>query len=251
MSFDPVVIGIALCAAFVVGLAKSGLVPSLGAAGVPILVLVMPPRDAAGMMLPILMAMDAVALVNLRHHVDWRHLQVLLPGAVGGIALGALTSSLVSDAAIELGVGLISLLFVAASAMPKKRPASQNASTLWGLFWGGVAGVTSFISHTGGPPFQIYMLPKRLAPALYAGTSAWFFAIVNAVKLGPYFLLGQLSTRNLEMSLYGLPAAFAGIALGLVLVRRVPATLFYRAAYVLILLLGIKLVWDGATGLWS
>lgn len=251
MSFDPLLIGVVLCAAFVVGLAKSGLVPSLGAAAVPILVLVMAPRDAAGMMLPILMAMDAVALINLRRAVDWSHLRALLPGAIIGIAVGALTSSMVPDAAIELSVGLISILFVAVSVLPKKRTGPSRASTPAGLFWGGVAGITSFISHTGGPPFQIYMLPKRLAPARYAGTSAWFFAIVNAVKLGPYFVLGQLSARNLEMSLIGLPAAIAGIAIGLVLVRRVPATLFYRAAYFLVFALGTKLIWDGATGLWS
>lgn len=251
MPGDPTLLAVVLAASFVVGLAKSGLVPSVGAAVVPLLVLVMPPRDAAGMMLPILMVMDVVALINLRREVDWSNLRVLVPGAVVGIGIGALTSSLVPDAASELGVGLVSLLFVASSLRfaAGRRPAAPSRPR--GLFWGGVAGLTSFISHTGGPPFQIYVLPQRLSPARFAGTSAWFFAIVNAVKLGPYILLGQLSAHNLQLSLIGLVPALAGIGLGLILVRRIPAVWFYKAAYVLIFLLGLKLVWDGASGLLS
>lgn len=240
---------VALAASFVVGLAKSGLIPSAGAAAVPILVLAMPPRDAAGMMLPILMVMDVIALTNLRREVDWANLRILLPGAVAGIFLGALTASFLSDAAIELAVGLISILFVFNTLLPKSARAGARPSPRRGVFWGAVAGVTSFVSHTGGPPFQIYMLPQRLPPARFAGTSAWFFAVVNAVKLLPYFLLGQLSAQNLELSALGLPAAILGIALGLYLVRRVPLDLFYKAAYVLILMLGLKLTWDGASAM--
>jgi uncharacterized protein len=116
------------------------------------------------------------------------------------------------------------------------------------MFWGATAGVTSFISHTGGPPFQIYTLPMRMTPANYAGTTAFFFAIVNAVKLVPYFFLGVLSAGNLQLSATLIPIGLMGVALGVFLVRRISIKAFYTLAYVLMLLLGIKILWDGVVG---
>ncbi|MBI4045668.1 MAG: sulfite exporter TauE/SafE family protein [Devosia nanyangense] len=125
----------------------------------------------------------------------------------------------------------------------------SSPSKNWGRFWGGFAGFTSFVSHTGGPPFQIYVLPQKLSPALYSGTSAFFFAIVNSSKLVPYYFLGQLSVSNLELAALLAPVAIAGVLLGVYLVRRISARFFYQIAYGLVFLLALKLIYDGATGL--
>lgn len=247
--FDPYYWSIAILAVFIVGLAKSGLLGSVGVVGVPLLTLVMAPREAAGVMLPVLLVMDAFAVYTYRREVDWRNLRNLLPGAVTGIAIGWAVSSLVSDAMVLLTVGLITLLFILDALLPLRRKLQGlPPSRPWGAFWGAIAGFTSFVSHAGGPPYQIYVLPQKLQPAIYAGTAAWFFAIVNALKLIPYFFLGQLSPANLHTSLLLVPVAVAGVLLGIYLVRRISARLFYRIAYVLIFLLGLKLTYDGVNG---
>src|SRR5690606_11269045 len=119
----------------------------------------------------------------------------------------------------------------------------------WGVFWGSIAGFTSFISHTGGPTFQIYTLPRRMAPAVYAGTTAFFFAIVNTSKLVPYYFLGQPNVANLTLAAALAPVGVFGVLLGVYLVRRISAKLFYQIAYWLVFLLALKLVWDGITGI--
>jgi len=245
MTIDPLFLAVAALAMFLAGLSKSGLAPSIAAAAVPLLTFVMPARDAAGMMLPVLLVMDAVALISLRREVHWPNLRIMLPGAIIGIGIGWLTSSMVSDAAVALAIGVISLIFVLDAWLPLRQKLQTGVSRPAGLFWGTLAGITSFISHTGGPPFQIYVVPQRLSPALFAGTAAWFFAIVNAVKLIPYYFLGQLSLDNLELSAMMLPMAFIGIFVGLKLVRIVPAEFFYRLTYILIFLLALKLIYDG------
>jgi uncharacterized membrane protein YfcA len=101
---------------------------------------------------------------------------------------------------------------------------------------------------TGGPPFQIYVLPQRLPPVTYAGTTAFFFAIVNTAKLIPYFFLGQLSVSNLTVGLMLTPLAIGGVVIGVFLVRRISVKLFYRIAYWLVFLLALKLVYDGVEG---
>jgi hypothetical protein len=246
---DPYFVAVAVIAVLIVGLSKAGLLGSLGMVAVPLLSLVMPARDAAGMMLPVLLAMDAIAVYAYRRDVDWHILRIMLPGAAIGTLLGWALWAFVSDAAVLLFVGVVTLLFILDALLPlRKKLEGLPPSRPWGTFWGGFAGFTSFISHTGGPPFQIYVLPQRLPPATYSGTTAVFFAIVNTAKLVPYFFLGQLNLHNLQLSAALIPVGIAGVFLGIFLVRRISMKWFYRIAYWLVFLLALKLVWDGARG---
>lgn len=247
---DPVFVTVAVVAVLIVGLSKAGLLGGLGVVGVPMLALVMPARDAAGMMLPVLLCMDAVAIWMYRKECDWHLLRIMLPGAAIGTLIGWALWAVVSDAVVLLLVGVVTLLFVLDAVLPLRRKLEGlPPSKPWGTFWGGLAGFTSFISHTGGPPFQIYVLPQRLAPALYAGTSAFFFAIVNAAKLVPYFFLGQLNVHNLTLSAALAPIGMLGVFLGIFLVRRISMRLFYRIAYWLVFLLALQLIWEGTNRL--
>src|SRR5690606_4499332 len=103
-----------------------------------------------------------------------------------------------------------------------------------GLFWGSIAGFTSFLSQAGGPPYQVHVLPQRLPKMTLVGTTVIFFAFVNVVKIGPYFALGNFSTVNFATSLVLLPVAVAANALGIYLVRVTPVEIFYRIAYSLV-----------------
>jgi hypothetical protein len=247
---DPVFVTICVIAVLVVGLSKAGLLGGLGVVGVPLLTLVMAPRDAAGMMLPVLLCMDAVAIWMYRKECDWGIVRIMLPGAAIGTVLGWALWSVVSDAVVLLMVGVVTLLFVLDAILPlRKKLEGLPPSKPWGVFWGGAAGFTSFISHTGGPPFQIYVLPRKLAPAIYAGTTAYFFAIVNTAKLVPYYFLGQLNVQNLTLSAALAPVGVLGVFLGVYLVRRIDARLFYRIAYWLVFLLALQLIWEGTNRL--
>ncbi|MEO5807621.1 sulfite exporter TauE/SafE family protein [Devosia sp.] len=250
MIIDPWFVAVAVTAVLLVGLSKAGLLGSLGVVGVPLLTLVMPARDAAGMMLPVLLAMDCIAIYAYRKHFDWRILKIMLPGAAIGTLIGWALWSFVSDNVVLLFVGIITLLFVLDAMLPlRKKLEGLPPSKPWGTFWGLFSGFTSFVSHTGGPPFQIYVLPQRLQPLVYSGTTAIFFGIVNAAKLIPYYFLGQLSVHSLELSAALIPVGIVGVLVGVYLVKRVSAVLFYRIAYWLVFALALKLIWDGATGL--
>lgn len=240
---------IAAAAVLIVAMSKAGLLGSLGMVAVPLLTFVMPARDAAGMMLPLLLVMDVIAVWTYRKDADWRILRIMIPGALVGTLIGWVLWAIVSDAMVLLFVGVVTLLFILDAILPlRKKLEGLPPSRGWGAFWGGFAGFTSFISHTGGPPFQIYVLPQRLSPVLYSGTSAFFFAIVNTAKLIPYFFLGQLSVSNLTIGLILAPLAVAGVLLGVWLVRRISVKAFYNIAYWLVFVLALKLIYDGLVG---
>jgi uncharacterized protein len=238
---------VAILAVFIVALSKSGLLGSLGLVGVPLLSLVMPARDAAGMLLPLLLVMDAIAVWTYRKDADWHILKIMLPGALVGTIIGWVLWSFVSDAMVLLFVGILTLLFILDALLPlRKKLEGLPPSRGWGAIWGGAAGFTSFISHTGGPPYQIYVLPQRLTPVIFSGTTAFFFAIVNTAKLVPYAFLGQLNIANLERAAILAPLAIAGVLAGVWAVRRISVKRFYQLTYWLVFLLALKLIYDGA-----
>ena len=89
------------------------------------------------------------------------------------------------------------------------------------------------------------MLPQRLNPVIYSGTTAFFFAIVNSAKLIPYFFLGQLNVTNLTYGAFLAPVAIVGVFVGVWAVRRISVKRFYQLTYWLVFLLSLKLIYDG------
>jgi len=178
---------------------------------------------------------------------------VLLIGCLIGTTIGAATVTSISDAGLKLMVGIIALAFAlnwwvlrlrgVAEAPPYRAPDAA------GVFWGIWCGVTSFIAHAGAPPAQVYLMPQRLAPAVFAGTLGWLFFVVNIVKLWPYLQLGLITRETLIGSAALLPFAIAGNMFGIWLVRRITVARFYPLIYGMLLLVGLKLTWDGITGL--
>lgn len=247
---DPVFYLIAVPVVLLIGISKGGFAGSLGLLSVPLLSLMISPIQAAAIVLPILCVMDIFGLLAYRRTADWRNLGYLLPGAIIGILIGYLLFSYLSADFIKVLLGVICVVFTL-NHYARRVPADHiaQASVVRGSFWGSIAGFTSFVAHAGGPPLQFYMLPQKLDKTLYVGTSVWFFFAINYVKLIPYGLLGQFSLQNIGTSLILLPLAPLGIWLGVKAHRMVSEVLFYRIAYVLVLLTGGKLLWDGLSGM--
>jgi uncharacterized membrane protein YfcA len=249
MIADPLFYLAAAPAVLLMGLSKGGFA-GLGLLSLPLLALVVSPVQAAAIMLPILIAQDVVTVWAYRRAWDSRNLAILLPGAALGIGLGYLLAARVSDAAVALAVGAISIAFAVRRLVVERggAPPPTTPGLAAGWFWGVVCGFTSMIAHAGGPPFQIYVMPQRLARDVFVGTGAVLFAAINWIKLPPYVALGQFTRENLLTSAALFPLAVLATWLGVLLVRQVSGERFYTAIYILLILVGLKLVWQGARG---
>ena len=239
---------LAVLAAVMVGMGKGGL-PVVGMLGVPVLSLVISPLTAAGLLLPVYVVSDMFGLWAYRKEFDTRVLAILLPGAVVGIGVGWATASVVPEAWVTVMVGVIGLVFSLNLILrPKVDAAPRRAEVGPGLFWGAVTGFTSFVSHAGAPPYQVYTLPLKMTKTVFAGTSTIAFAVINAVKLVPYWALGQLSPQNLHVAVLLMPAAAGAVFAGVRLVRVLPEALFFRLVTWALLAISVKLIWDGLSG---
>jgi uncharacterized membrane protein YfcA len=249
MLTDPTFYAFALPAVFLIGISKGGFGGGAALLAVPLMAFAVPPLQAAGILLPILVVMDIAGLIAYRRDVDRATLIHVLPGAILGTGIGWLTATWVTDTHVRLMVGVMAVAFVLLHWFRPPAPTPRGHSHVRGNLAGFFSGFTSFISHAGGPPFQIYIIPLRLEPKLFAGTSIVFFAVLNAIKVPPYFFLGQFTQANLTASAVLLPLAIVSVYLGVLAVRVISAKMFYRIAYISVFLVGLKLTWDGVTGL--
>ncbi|WP_185265623.1 sulfite exporter TauE/SafE family protein [Halopseudomonas xiamenensis] len=251
MITDPLFYLCAIPAVLLYGIAKGGFGGNIAILSVPLMSLVMPPQQAATILLPILCTMDLVALRTFRGRWSKPNLRIIVPAALVGTLLAWLSFSWMSDAHIQLMIGVIAVAFTLNIWLRRGEPPVRGVSVWRGGFWGMVAGFTSFGIHAGGPPINVYLLPQKLDKTLLMGTIAVFFAVVNLAKVPAYIQLGQFDSGNLLTALVLLPLAPIGIRLGFWMLQRTNQELIYQLCYIFLFITGCKLLYDGGMALFG
>jgi len=240
---------VAAAATLFVGASKGGL-PMIGLLSVPLMSLVISPVAAAGLLLPLYVVSDIYGLWLFRKQWDRRNLWILVPATTIGIGIGWATASHTDENFVKLFVGLIGLAYCLDALLKSRRNLPPRpADVPRGYFWGTIAGFTSFVSHAGGPPYQMYVLPQRLDKMTYAGTTTILFAIVNLVKVPPYWMLGQINVGSLKVCAVLAPASLFGAWLGYKLTTILPEKLFFRTIEVALFMVSLKLIYDAVAAL--
>jgi len=250
MHYDPATIAIACLAVFIVGLAKGGF-SGLGALATPLFALSVAPTQAAAILLPILIVQDVVSVWSFRK--SWSRWAVgwMLPGALVGVALGYAFAASLSMAALTGALGTITLGFGLYRLWLERggRIVAASNSPGWvGSLFGVVTGFTSQIAHAGGPPMQMWLTPRKMPHLMFVGTSSILFAVINWMKVPAYAALGEFTRENLTASAMLMPLAIVSTLFGVWLIRRMDPARFYTLIYVLMVLLGSKLIWDAVMG---
>jgi len=245
---DPIFYLLATPAVILLGFSKGGL-SGVGSLSLPLMVLVIDPVQAAAIMLPILIVQDVVGVWSFRRHLDWYVLGWTLPGATLGILIGYLFAASVSAVVVMALVGTISIAFGAYRLWLGRHgmPQAGASSPGWvGSLFGVASGFTSQIAHAGAPPFQLWVLPRRLRRDVLIGTSAVYFAAINWIKVPAFAALGQFTATNMLTAAALLPIAIVATFAGVWLVRRIDGERFYKIIYCLMILVGVLLLVEAA-----
>jgi len=238
---------LALIAAVLVGMGKGGL-PMVAMLAVPLLALVMPPVAATALLAPIYVVTDMFGLHAYRHAFSRRVVAIMIPGATLGVGLGWLTASMVPESLVTGLIGLIGASFALRLMTARGTPAPRPARAGPGTFWALLTGFTSFVSHAGGPPYQVYVLPLGLDKLTFAGTTTVLFAYVNLIKLLPYWALGQMNPDSLRTAAFLLVPGVAGVYAGVQLVRVLPQVWFFRFVVWALMAVSLRLMWTAVAG---
>jgi uncharacterized protein len=191
---------------------------------------------------------DVVSVWSFRKSWDRWIVVWMLPGAALGILLASLYAAAVDEAQLRLLLGVIALSFGLYRLWLERggRLVAASTSPGWvGTLFGVGMGITSQIAHAGGPPFQIWVTPRRLPHETFVGTSSVLFALVNWMKVPSYIALGTLNQQTLLAAALLMPLAIISTLVAVRLIRRMDSQRFYTLIYVLMVLLGLKLIWDG------
>ncbi len=263
MSFDTTQWLLAIFAATIVGLSKTG-VPGIGMLFVAIFANLMPTKQASGFVLPLLIFGDLVAVFSYRRHTEWSHLRRLFLWTGAGVVLGAFAMHRIDNRQASLLVGGIILSLVALHLWRKRhappaapaaapggagfQPASPAAVPVaeHGAWFaptiGILTGFTTLVSNAAGPLMAIYLLAMRLPKMAFVGTAAVFFLLLNLFKVPFMIGLGLITTESFTFNLALAPAVLAGALLGRWILPRVSQAWFERLALALSAAAGVKLL---------
>ncbi len=215
-------------AAICIGLSKTGF-GGVGMVAVVLMAQILPARESTGAVLPMLIAADLFAIRAFRQYTVWGHLAGLLPAAVLGIVSGWLVMPLLSEQIFRPLIGWMVLFLLGLTVAQKlsrrlSAAAAAHPAIAWPLGW--LAGVTTMLANAAGAVMTIYLLACRLPKYEFVGTAAWFFFIVNVIKVPLSASMGLITPGSLMLNLLLLPGIVAGVAAGRYLLGRINQGVF-------------------------
>jgi uncharacterized membrane protein YfcA len=238
--------------AALVGVAKTSL-PGAGILPVAIFAAVLPARISTGVLLVVLIAADIFAVALYRAHADWALLRRLVPSVAAGVVLGSVLLAMVNDGILGRAIGVLLVVLVAVGLRNWIRnrsvgdggigPAPPTRVSPWkSSLYGSLAGTATMAANSAGPRMSLYFLASGLSVRALLGTSAWFYFVINLVKLPFSVGLGLITTNGLLMSLSLIPAMILGGLLGSVVIKRVNVAIFEVLLMTVTMLAGLLLI---------
>jgi len=241
---------LAILGTFAIGVSKTG-IAGLGILAVSIFALIFPTRASVGLILPLLITADVVAVTAYRRHAVWAHLWRLFPWAALGVILGYFALGRINDHQVNKLIGGILVLLAAIQLWRRyqasrrgEQPAEEEASQgLWFVATMGIlAGFTTMVANAAGPIMILYLLAMRLPKMEFIGTGAWYYLTLNLFKVPFSVNLGMITLPSLLFDLKLAPFAMIGALCGRALLRHIDQKVFEILALCLTTLAALKLL---------
>jgi len=211
-----------------IGLAKTGL-SGLGLVFVPIMAFAFGAKASTGVLLPMLSIGDVFGVAYYRRHAEWKQLFRLLPWAALGLAVGVTVGASMPDLLFKKMLGLIVLVLLGLMIWQESRKDKESVPSAWWFhaLAGTAAGFTTMVGNAAGPVMSLYLISMRLPKNAFIGTSAWFFLVINAVKIPLQVVFWHnISPGTLAIDLAALPCIALGAFVGIKVVGKIPEKAF-------------------------
>ncbi|MFD6285327.1 sulfite exporter TauE/SafE family protein [Streptomyces sp. NPDC060205] len=239
-------------AALLVGFSKTA-VSGANTVSLAIFAAVLPARASTGVLLPILIAGDVLAVLTYRRHAHWPTLWKLFPAVAAGVVVGTVFLVWADDAMVRTSIGAI-LLFMAGVTVWRRRKAESadaaeepdsvatRAGRIKARSYGVMGGFTTMVANAGGPVMSMYLLSAGFRKLGFLGTSAFFFLIVNVSKVPFSVGLGLIDGHSLLLDAALVAFVLPGALIGKWAVDRINQRLFERLVIAATILGGLQLL---------
>jgi len=237
--------GLAAAAALIMGFSKTGM-SGLGILAIPMMAVAFPARESTGIVLPMLICGDVLAVAYYRRDAVWGHLFKLIPWVIPGLLLGYMALGRINEPQMRIVLGGIVLAMIALQVvrarcgdwMENKLP-----HTWWfAAFMGLLAGFATMLANAAGPVMVVYLLAHGLPKKEFMGTGAWYFLIVNCLKVPLSANLGLVTPSTLTINACLIPVILVGGVLGILFITRIPQKTFEKAVLLIAALASVNLL---------
>jgi uncharacterized membrane protein YfcA len=227
-----------LCCGLLIGISKTG-INGLGMIYVPILALIFGAKPSTGVLLPMLCCADLFAIAWYRRSAEWKYIILLLPWTLAGFTLALLTDHWVPDKSFKLLIGICILAGLGVMLWNEYRGKDTAIPSGWwfAALFGVAGGFSTMIGNAAGPIMSVFLLSVKLPKTSFVGTAAWFFMIINFLKLPlQYFVWHNISGKTLLFDLSMMPVVLVGAWMGILFVKKISEKNYRVLIYVLTLL---------------
>ena len=243
---------VAAISVLLLSVAKSGFGGALSSMSVPVMLFVLTPKEALAVLLPMFLITSIGVFFIWYRHCHWRLVGFMCSFALLGQVVGWLVFDHLTDHFLKLCIGVVAVVTAANYWINTLRAKAETKECNWAekhlwkraCVWCGLSGVSSFVSLSGGIPAQIFLLPHRLGKEAFVGSFSVYFMVIDLLKAPLFLELNVLSVESLKISAILSPIIPLGVFVGWSLNKRINDQIFYHVSYALLLLLGIKLLFD-------
>lgn len=240
----------AIVGAFGLGISKTG-IAGIGILMIALFTMAFPGKLSIGAVLPLLLVSDVVAVASYRRHADWRYLWALLPCACVGVIAGWQALGKIPNSVVSPGIGGVLIVLVLVqfwrrwriATNPDVEESGKTPVAVWFMISVGiVAGFTTMVANAAGPIMILYLLAARLPKMEFIGTGAWFYLIINMVKVPFSIQVGAISPVSCAIDAVLIPFSIAGAFAGRRILGRIDQGIFESIALALTLVAAVRLV---------
>ncbi len=231
-----------LFSALAIGLSKAG-IAGLGMIAIPLMAVVFGGKASVGIVLPMLIFADVMAVFYFRRYAEWKHVSAIVPWSLLGIVLGTYIGNQIDDQAFKVMMGAIvmvslGILFWRDYHGITSIPQFKGYAALIGL----CIGFTTMVGNLAGPISMLYFLSLQLPKNAFIGSKAWFFLLINTSKV-PFHVWSwkTIDVSTLTLNLMVLPVIAIGAFLGVRLVRYIPEGVYRWFVLVVTFISGLLL----------
>ena len=211
-----------------IGMSKTGL-SGAGMMVVPIMAGIFGGRISVGILLPMLIMADAFAVMYYSRHANWRYIFLALPWALGGVVIGTITGEAINDEQFKIILAIIILVGIVLMLWQDFRSKNISIPDNWwfAAILGLAGGFTTMVGNAAGPIMSLYLLSMRLPKNIYIGTAAWFFFIINVIKV-PFHIFAwrTITVETLKIDLLVFPSIVIGVIVGIRIVKLFPEKVY-------------------------
>lgn len=233
-------------AALCIGMSKTG-VQGLMLLIVPYMAMAFGAKESTGIILPMLCIADIIAVTYYKRIADWRVVAKLLPTAILGFFVAIFVDKLIPAQGFRQLMGwtlALALLVMIWSEIFGKENRWMKCwwySAIFGL----LGGFTTMIGNAAGPVMSVYLLSMRKEKMAYIGINAWFFLVVNLLKVPlQIFVWNNITWDSFKLNLLMLPIIGLGALIGIRLVKLFPERAFRRFIQAVTILSVALMLWS-------